>query len=521
MSTPQMSEALLCAICIHMLDDQFKVLDCGHSYCLKCLESLLASKSRRRRGTIICPKCKQVTNLPLQGLEGLKTNFDLKAALEVIRESSNGNMVVAPVGPLRDDKIGMAQMNLNNATEEYQDYLKDSKDLVKRVKDSAKAVEYDINEHFRAMLTVLEENKKRLLQDVEEVRNSRIGRIEEERAKAEKRVKMYKDCRERLKKLDKMKPSEEECEAQVNCLSAEADALTSNSPPEICQNLSWIEYVPETKAGSIQCGRIKTDRKIELDLQSEFGRGWLSKLGKARGIAVTTMGWIAVAESSSNRVSVWEEMRGEYVRKFCLRTPWHYQSLNKPTDVAVTAGDNFVVVDAANTIKVFSSSGEYDPNEWEKEEGTTCVTSHPRLHDGERILMDSRQDIAKFDLPDHHFILPPIAAGTVSHAIATNGKIVAISNLREVKIFDADTGQKLLNFEARVRGLCFDDETESILATTCDRQIGQYCVKTGQLLAMVNNECLNDPWGLAIIPGRRLAVTDDQIVKIYRIVDHQ
>ncbi len=514
-SAPQVSEALLCAICLHLLDEQFKVLDCGHSYCLKCLEKLLESKSRRRRDTISCPKCKQVTKLPPQGLVALKTNYDLKAVRGVIAESSDGKISVAH-GPLRDDKISIAQNSLTDATEEYQGYLKESKDLVKSIKDSAKSVEYDINEHFKAIVTVLEENRKRLLQDVEEIRNSRIGKVEEERAKAEKTIKTYKDCRERLKKLDKMKPTEEEYEAQVNCVCAEADALTSNRPPDVVQNTSWLEYVAETKAGSIQCGRIKTDRKVELGLETEFGRGWITKLGKARGIAVTSRGLIAVAESSSNRVSVWELVRGEYERKFCLKTPWHFQSLNKPTDVAVTYGDKFVVVDGANTIKVFSSSGEYDPNEWIKEEGTTCVTSHPRLRDGELILMDSREDIAKYELSGH--ILTPIVAGTISHAIATDGKVVAISNLKEVKLFDIESGYKLLSFEARVRGLCFDDETQSILATTCDRHISQYCAKTGELLGTVDISMLNDPWGLVIIPGRRLAVADDQTVKIYRII---
>ena len=77
----------------------------------------------------------------------------------------------------------------------------------------------------------------------------------------------------------------------------------------------------------------------------------------------------------------------------------------------------------------------------------------------------------------------------------------------------------MLKFEARVRGLCFDDETKSILATTCDRQIGQYCASTGQLLSIISDEVLNDPWGLVIIPGRRLAVADNETVKVYRIID--
>ena len=511
-----MSDALICAICLNLLDEKFKVLDCGHSYCFSCLQRCLESKSRHRRDSIACPKCKQTTHLP-QGIEGLKTNYDLKAVREVIAESTSGKVVAPTNGCLPDDKIGNAQQNLNDATEQYQQYLKESKELVRSIKDAAKTVEYDINEHFKAIIAILEENKKRLLQDVEEIRNARVGKVEDDRTKGEKTIKRLKECRENLKKLDKKKPTEDEYEAQVNAMCIEAEAMASNRPPDIIHDLAWMEYVAETVAGSIQCGRLKTDRKIQMQLESEFGGGWLFKLAKARGIAVTKRGLIAVAESNASKVSVWQEVKGQYQRKFCLKTPWTIQGLNKPTDVAVMSGDKFVVVDAANTIKVFSACGEYDPNEWVKEEGTTCVTCDPRLDNGKRILMDSRRDIARFDASG--FVLPPIVAGTVSHAIATNGKAVAISNLKEVKLFDVETGEKLLNFEARVRGLCFDDETKSILATTCDRQIGQYCASTGQLLSIISDEPLNDPWGLVIIPGRRLAVADNETVKVYHIID--
>lgn len=126
--------------------------------------------------------------------------------------------------------------------------------------------------------------------------------------------------------------------------------------------------------------------------------------------------------------------------------------------------------------------------------------------------------IYRYDVKGH--ILPPIRAGITAHAISTNGRKVAISNCKEVRIFDVETGEKLLRFEARVRGLCFDDETESILATTFDRQICQYCANTGQRLAVVSPDCLHDPWGLVIVPGRKLAVADDLSVKVYRMKDH-
>ena len=409
-----------------------------------------------------------------------------------------------------------AEKNLNDSTEKYKQYLQDSKELVWSIKDATKTVEHDIIEHFKAIATVLEENKRRLLQDVQEIGDARVGKVENDRTKAEETIKKIKECRGSLKKLDEMKAVEEYKE-QINEIYVETKAMASSRPPDIVHDLAWMEFAIETAAGSIQCGRLKTDRKIKLKLEEEFGERWfLFNLSKARGIAVTKDGLIAVAESNSSKVSVWQKVDGEYERKFNLRTPWRVKGLNKPTDVAVMSGDKFVVVDAANTIKVFSASGEYDPNEWIKEEGTTCVTCDPR-RDGKRILMGGQRDITQFDASGS--ALPPIAAGMVSHAIATNGKSVAISNLNGVKLFDVDTGEELLNFKAQVRGLCFDDETSSILATTSDRQIVQYCSRTGQLVSTLSEEALKDPWGLVIIPGRRLAVADGQTVKVYRIID--
>ena len=409
-----------------------------------------------------------------------------------------------------------AEKTLNDSTEQYKQYLQESKELVWSIKDATKTVEHDIIEHFKAIAAVLEENKKRLLQDVQEIGDARVGQVETDRTKAEETIKKIKECRESLKKLDEMKTFEGEYEAQVNEIRVETEAMASRRPPDINHELAWMEFVTETAAGSIQCGRLKTDRKIKLKLEDEFGGGSFCKLARARGIAVTKEGLIAVAESNASKVSVWENVTGRYQHKFSLKIPWGFKGLNKPTDVAVMSGNKFVVVDASNTIKVFSASGEYDPNEWIKEEGTTCVTSDPR-RDGKRILMDSRRDIAQFDASGSP--LSPIVAGMVPRAIATNGKTVAISNLKGVKLFGVETGEELLNFKARVRGLCFDDETRSILATTCDRQIVQYCASTGQLVSILLEEALKDPWGLVIIPGRRLAVANDQTVKVYRIID--
>ncbi len=522
-STSAMRDALKCGICLDLLDEQFRVLECGHSYCLHCLQSCLASSSEQR--SLPCPKCKQVTTIPSGRVSSLKVNYDLKAIRDAIviesKKTERGKKNAAgsdynSLGASQTDKE-RAQLNLNVATARYQKYLDGNKDTTRRINEVANRLESEINAHFKDLVTVLEENKLKLLNDVKEIRQSRVSEMETDRVKAERTMKKFKECQERLKKVNKMKPTSDKYKTQLKSVCNESEAMVNSRPPDINKSLLWMQYIPETETGSIQCGRLKTDRRINLEFEVEFGRGWFHKLGKAQGLAVTPQGLIAVAETTANRVSVWENVKGIYERKFCLKTPWHTRSLNKPTDVAVTPQGTFVVVDGSNTIKIFSASGEYDENEWVKEEGTTCITCDPRPDPSNFILMDSGRNIARFDISSH--IFSPIFAETPFYGIATNGNMVAVSNFKDVRIFDVNSGMKLLSFEARVRGLCFDDKTESILVSTCDRQVGQYCIKTGQLLGMVSTDCLNDPLGLGIIPGRRLAVADDQTVKVYRIID--
>ncbi|XP_038045856.1 formin-like protein 20 [Patiria miniata] len=79
-----------CAICMEQLQQsqQPKVLSCGHSFCLACIEHWFDSKQRRapkdgsRRRAVRCPVCLQYTPLPTEGLTSLPTNFALLEARE-------------------------------------------------------------------------------------------------------------------------------------------------------------------------------------------------------------------------------------------------------------------------------------------------------------------------------------------------------------------------------------------------------------------------------------------------------
>ena len=73
---------LTCAICLCRYDHP-KVLPCLHSYCKGCLEKLI--KKTHPQQQITCPQCKEVHQLPPQGIDAFKTYFTINNLVELLR----------------------------------------------------------------------------------------------------------------------------------------------------------------------------------------------------------------------------------------------------------------------------------------------------------------------------------------------------------------------------------------------------------------------------------------------------
>ena len=73
---------LTCAICLCRYDHP-KVLPCLHSYCKGCLEKL-AKKSRPQQ-QMTCPQCKEVHQIPPQGIDAFRTYFTINNLIELLR----------------------------------------------------------------------------------------------------------------------------------------------------------------------------------------------------------------------------------------------------------------------------------------------------------------------------------------------------------------------------------------------------------------------------------------------------
>ncbi|XP_038056007.1 tripartite motif-containing protein 2-like [Patiria miniata] len=75
---------LECPICCCLFKDP-KMLDCLHSFCLKCLEEMM-SKQKPEAEKITCPVCRRETQVPGGGLQSLSSSFFLSSLVDEVKQ---------------------------------------------------------------------------------------------------------------------------------------------------------------------------------------------------------------------------------------------------------------------------------------------------------------------------------------------------------------------------------------------------------------------------------------------------
>ena len=73
---------LECPICLEQIKNP-KMLPCQHSFCLKnCLENLVDGSSSTKNPVLMCPLCREIYDVPINGVSGFPNNYILQNLLE-------------------------------------------------------------------------------------------------------------------------------------------------------------------------------------------------------------------------------------------------------------------------------------------------------------------------------------------------------------------------------------------------------------------------------------------------------
>ena len=79
-TTNQLDDITECSICTEEYTDP-RVLPCGHTFCLKCIETW--SKNKHPGDNLACPLCRKEFTLPSNGVGDLPKNFFVVNFLQI------------------------------------------------------------------------------------------------------------------------------------------------------------------------------------------------------------------------------------------------------------------------------------------------------------------------------------------------------------------------------------------------------------------------------------------------------
>jgi len=84
----QLGDIISCPVCRGWLNDA-KLLPCGHSYCLKCLEGFTSAQDVGETGQLECLKCEKNFAIPSGGLQCLPQNVYVDALVQLQETSTS------------------------------------------------------------------------------------------------------------------------------------------------------------------------------------------------------------------------------------------------------------------------------------------------------------------------------------------------------------------------------------------------------------------------------------------------
>jgi hypothetical protein len=82
-----LNSQLECSVCYHMFKDP-RILPCGHTFCLKCLQDIVTAAASKTDKTPSCPTCRAAFQVSSQNLQDLPKNFTVAQLISALPANS-------------------------------------------------------------------------------------------------------------------------------------------------------------------------------------------------------------------------------------------------------------------------------------------------------------------------------------------------------------------------------------------------------------------------------------------------
>lgn len=139
-----MSDALACPVCYDLLNDP-RMLNCGHTFCRKCLDDVFRTESCMQ---LTCPICRQVIQVPHGDVSKLPINITVKGLVEDLMKST-----------IHNDLQKRAEAKIKSLIE-HAEFVNQQK---QKVKDAIAAGRGEVGKAYNEAITKLTESKNALI----------------------------------------------------------------------------------------------------------------------------------------------------------------------------------------------------------------------------------------------------------------------------------------------------------------------------------------------------------------------
>jgi hypothetical protein len=86
-SHAMLNSQLECSVCYQMFQDP-RILPCGHTFCLKCLQDIVRAAASETDKTLSCPTCRAAFQVSSQNLQELPKNFTVVQLISALLANS-------------------------------------------------------------------------------------------------------------------------------------------------------------------------------------------------------------------------------------------------------------------------------------------------------------------------------------------------------------------------------------------------------------------------------------------------